>query len=85
MADTNSIGPLLRAPVENQEALLKDLKDRLILLELEKLSETPYYNNKYNKRSDIDSRLLEWQAKIKQLHHLNDRLPGHGKIDFEDM
>ena len=40
---------------------------------------------KRSKRSDIDARLLELQAKILLAKAANNGLVGHGKFDFDMM
>lgn len=42
-------------------------------------------NKQRNKRSDIDSRLMELQAKIDLVKAIQSMPAGHGKFDFDRM
>ncbi len=43
------------------------------------------HENRLNKRSDIDSRLMELQAKIDLVKAFQSLPAGHGKFDFDKM
>lgn len=51
--------------------------------ELEKDAKA-FFVNRF-KRSDIDSRLIELQAKIDFINWFNNMPAGHGKFDFNKM
>ena len=52
---------------------------------LEKQLMGQFLNRPKNKRSDIDSRLMELQAKIDLLKMYKNMPAGHGRFDFEKI
>ncbi|RNA28968.1 hypothetical protein BpHYR1_011964 [Brachionus plicatilis] len=70
----------------------KNIKRQELLLEIDRIDKklneeilNIILNNQRNKRSDIDSRLMELQAKIDLLKAYQQMPAGHGQFDFEKI
>ena len=70
----------------------KDLNEKMVISEIDKIDNNinkqlmyELLNKQRSKRSDIDSRLMELQAKIDLLKAYQNMPAGHGRFDFDKI